>query len=167
MYYGDATYSPKEALAMEALGEVLTIKLIEQIRENESAVYGISANGSMSKVPYGSFNFGINFPCGPDNAERLAENCIKELQKIIDNGPEAKDVAKYKEAEILEFKEKSKENRTWTSVFTKAYRNGSSADDVLEYESKVNALTAKEIQDVAKKYLTKDKVVAILMPEKK
>ncbi|RZK09880.1 MAG: insulinase family protein, partial [Flavobacterium sp.] len=45
MFYGDAEYSPKEALAMQALGEVLTIKLIEELRENESGVYGVSARG--------------------------------------------------------------------------------------------------------------------------
>jgi zinc protease len=34
-------------------------------------------------------------------------------------------------------------------------------------EEKINSVTAKEIQDVAKKYLTKDKVIGILMPETK
>ena len=36
------------------------------------------------------------------------------------------------------------------------------ADD----EEKVNAVTAKEVQDVAKKYLTKDRAIGTLMPEK-
>jgi zinc protease len=43
MFYGDAKYSAKDAMSMQALGEVLTIKLIEQLRENESGVYGVSA----------------------------------------------------------------------------------------------------------------------------
>jgi zinc protease len=38
---------------------------------------------------------------------------------------------------------------------------------VLQTEEKINAITAKDIQDVAKKYLTKDKVIAMLMPETK
>jgi zinc protease len=36
----------------------------------------------------------------------------------------------------------------------------------LKFEEKVNAITAKEVQEVAKKYLTKDKVIGMLMPEK-
>lgn len=104
LYYGDTTYSTKEASAMKALGEVLTIKLIEELRENESGVYGVGASGSMSKVPYGSYNFSISFPCGPENAEKLTTSALKELQKIIDNGPVAKDVTKFKEAELLEYK---------------------------------------------------------------
>ncbi|MCW4469342.1 insulinase family protein [Flavobacterium sp. MFBS3-15] len=165
MYYGDATYSPKEALAMQALGEILTIKLIEELRENESGVYGVNARGSMGKVPNGSYNFNISFPCGPDNAEKLTESALRELQKIIDNGPEAKDLAKYKEGELLDYKKDIKENNYWLSYFTRAYTNGTSAEEIFKVEEKINALTAKEVQDVAKKYLTKDKVIGMLMPE--
>ncbi|MGX7667096.1 M16 family metallopeptidase [Flavobacterium pedocola] len=166
MYYGDAQYSAKEAFAMQALGEILTIKLVEQLRENESGVYGVNARGSMSKVPYGYYNFNIMFPCGPDNAEKLTTSALNELQKIIANGPEAKDLAKFKEAEVQEFKKESKENKFWLSNFTRSFTNDQSAEEVLKFEEKVNALTAKEVQEVAQKYLTKDKVVGMLMPEK-
>ena len=165
MFYGDATYSAKEALAIQALGEVLTIKLIEELRENESGVYGVSARGSMNKVPNGAYNFTIGFPCGPENAEKLTASALNELQKIIDEGPQEKDLIKFKEGEILDFKKESKENKFWLSNFTKAYVSGVSVEDVLQFEDKVNALTAKEIQEVAKKYLTKDKTIGILMPE--
>jgi zinc protease len=166
MYYGDAAYSPKEALAMDALGEVLTIKLIEELRENESGVYGVSARGSMSKIPNGSYNFNISFPCGPENADKLTESALRELQKIIDNGPQAVDVTKYKEAELLDYKKNIKENRYWLSNFSRSYLNGTSPDEILKTEEKINAITAKDIQDVARKYLTKDKVIGMLMPEK-
>jgi zinc protease len=165
MFYGDAAYSPKEAIAMTALGEVLTIKLIEELRENESGVYGVSARGSMNKVPYGSYNFNIGFPCGPENAEKLIASALAELDKIIKNGPEEKDVNKYKEAEALEYKKKMKENRYWMTNFTKSFTNGSSPEDILVASENVKAVTAKEIQDVAVKYLSKDKTIGILMPE--
>ncbi len=73
---------------------------------------------------------------------------------------------KFKEAEIQDFRKESKENRFWLSNFIRSYSNEQSAEEVLKFEEKVNALTAKEVQEVAKKYLTKDKVVGMLMPEK-
>ncbi|MGH2664458.1 M16 family metallopeptidase [Flavobacterium sp.] len=166
MYYGDAVYSPKEAMALQALGEVLTIKLIEELRENESGVYGISARGSMNKVPNGAYNFTIGFPCGPENAEKLSASALRVLQQIIEKGPEEKDLAKYKEAELLDLKKNSKENRFWLSNFTRSFINEESADEVLQSEEKINAVSIKDIQEVAKKYLTKDKVIGMLMPEK-
>ena len=165
MYYGETPYSTKEATAFTALGEVLSIKLIEELRENESGVYGVSARGSMNKIPYGSYSFNIGFPCGPENAEKLTASALNQLQKIIDNGPEEKDVNKYKEAEALEYKKKMKENRYWMTNFTKAFVNGANVEDILIASENVKAVTAKDIQDVAKKYLTKDKTIGILMPE--
>lgn len=167
MYYGDAQYSPKEAMALEALGEILTIKLVEQLRENESGVYGVNARGSMNKVPYGSYRFNISFPCGPDNAEKLTASALGELQKIIEKGPEAKDLAKFREGELLDYKKTIKENRTWLSALKNSYTEGTSAEDILVYEAKINEITEKDIQNVAKKYLTKDKVIGMLMPETK
>ena len=167
MFYGDAPYSAKEAVAMTALGEVLTIKLVEELRENESGVYGVNARGSMSKVPYGSYNFNISFPCGPENAEKLTASALAELDKIIKNGPDEKDVNKYKEAEALDYKKKIKENRYWMTNFTRSFTNGSSPEEILTASDKVKEVTAKDIQDVAAKYLSKDKVIGILMPEAK
>lgn len=165
MYYGDAVYSSNDAVAMTALGEVLTIKLVEELRENESGVYGVSARGSMSKIPYESYGFNISFPCGPENAEKLTASALAELDKIVKNGPEEKDVNKYKEAEALEYKKKIKENRYWLTNFTRSFMNGSNPEEILTASEKVKAVTAKEIQEVAKKYLTKDKAIGVLMPE--
>ena len=165
MFYGETKYDTKEAFALKALGEVLTIKLIEELRENESGVYGISARASMNKIPYGSYNFSINFPCGPENAEKLVESSLRELNKIIANGPEQKDVDKFKESAKLEYKENLKVNNFWMSVLKKSYTDQENSEESLEFEDKLNALTAKEIKEVAKKYLSKDKVIGILMPE--
>lgn len=165
-FRGDTKYDAKEDLAMQALGEILTIKLIEEVREKESGVYSISASGGMNKMPYGSYRFTISFPCGPENADRLTESALRELKKIVDNGPEAKDLAKYKEAELQDFKKSIKENGTWLSNLTDSYYNNENPEDILNYENKVNALTSKEVQAVAKKYLSKDKIIGVLMPEK-
>lgn len=166
-FTGETTYDAKEALALSALGEVLTIKLVEELRENESGVYGVGANGSMGKLPYGSYNFQISFPCGPENAEKLTESALRELNKMIAEGPSQKDLDKYKEGEILDNKKDLKENKTWLSSLSSSYLNDTNPERILTYEDRVKALTVKELQDVAKKYLTKNKFIAILMPETK
>ncbi|HSD09289.1 M16 family metallopeptidase [Flavobacterium sp.] len=166
-YYGYTKYSGKEALALKALGEILAIKLTEELRENESEVYGINTQGSINKIPAGKYNFTIGFPCGPENVEKLIASALKELQKITDNGPEDKDLKKFKEAELLEYKKNSKENWFWLNNFTGSFINGESAEEVFNTEAKINKITAKDIQKVAQKYLTKDKTIGILMPETK
>ena len=53
----------------------------------------------------------------------------------------------------------------WMNSLVKNQLDGSDKYDVLSYQDKVKALTVKDLQDVAKKYLTKGRVVAMLMTE--
>jgi zinc protease len=167
LFYGETEYDQKEATAMDALGEILTIKLIENIREGESGVYGIGARGGISKQPYGNYNLSIQFPCGPENAEKLANASLDEVQKIIDNGPTTEDLEKYKKAELLDYEENLKKNDWWINQMTSAFYNEMSAERALSYKDRVNAVTAEDVQTVASKYLSGDKYIAILMPEEK
>ncbi|KOY88115.1 peptidase M16 [bacterium 336/3] len=165
--YGDIAYNEKDILPLKATSEILQIKLTERLRETESGVYTVRATSTLNKVPYGNYSINVSFPCGPDNAEKLLESALAEIKKIADNGPEAKDVAKFKEMMLLDYKKNMKENKYWLDNLTKSYKNGSNHEGLLNEEAAINALTAKDIQDVAKKYFTKDKVIGILMPEKK
>lgn len=165
MYYGETNYDSNEAYLLKAVGDILTIKLTEVIREQESGVYTVNARGSMNKVPYGSYNFTISFPCGPENTEKLITASLTELNKIIANGPTQVDLDKFKQAEILDYKKQIKENRYWMSNFIRSFNNSSNPEDILEVETKINAVTLAQVQEVAKKYLSKDKIVGVLMPE--
>ncbi|MDF2554016.1 MAG: insulinase family protein [Chryseobacterium sp.] len=165
VYTGEAPYNEKDALALEALGEVATIKVIEKLREDESGIYGGGARGYMGKVPYNSYSFSISFPCGPENADKLTKSAIAELQKLIDKGPDQKDLDKYKEGEYNDDKTNMKDNMYWMNALTKNQLDGSDKYEILNYQDKVKALTVKDLQDVAKKYLTKNRIVATLMPE--
>lgn len=162
---GETPYDAKESYYLSSLGEILSIKLIEKLREEESGVYGVGARGGLSKVPYGSFNFSISFPCGPENVARLKEAAIAEVHKIIKEGPTDKDLAKIKEAQLLKRKENLKQNRFWLrNLRAKDYQKRT-IEDNSTYEEKVNALTKDNIHAVAKKYLSKGYITGIHLPE--
>ncbi|MDR6527552.1 zinc protease [Chryseobacterium rhizosphaerae] len=164
-YSGETPYSEKEAFALSALGEVATIKVLEKLREDESGIYGGGASGGLSKVPYSSYSFSINFPCGPENVDKLMKSALAELQKLIDQGPEQKDLDKYKEGEYNEYKTSLKDNGFWLQGIAQNQVDGSDPYAILNYQDKVKLLTVKDLQDVAKKYLSKGRNIAVLMPE--
>jgi zinc protease len=165
LIYGDTKYDKEEAVLMKVLGEALTIKLVEELRENESGVYGVSASGSIRKLPAGSYNFSISFPCGPENAQKLTQSALNELDKMIKNGPTQKDLDKVKEAARLEHKKNLKENRFWMTQLKKEYTDDADLDNLNDFEENLNKITVEKLKAVANKYLTKDKVIATLMPE--
>lgn len=159
-------YDEVNKLAVKALGEVLTIKLVEQLREEESGVYGVGAKGSLRKRPYSKVNFSISFPCGPENVDKLSAAALAEVKKLKVDGIQTKDLDKVKETLLVDHKEKLKTNRFWVEALLAAKRNESDPNRILEYEKKVNALTEAELQEIAVKYLDDNYFHAILMPEK-
>ncbi|SHG42582.1 M16 family metallopeptidase [Winogradskyella jejuensis] len=162
---GETQYDVDEARAFNALAEALSIKLIEKLREEEGGVYGAGARGSISKIPYGSYNFSISFPCAPENVDKLIDASIAEVQKLIDNGPTDEDLDKVKKAKLLSRKDQLEQNRFWLNVIRSADYNKSDINNVLKYEENINALTKKDLQNVAQKYLTKGYLRAVLLPE--
>ncbi|WP_121666095.1 M16 family metallopeptidase [Mesonia aquimarina] len=164
-YQGETKYDKKEAFALKTLGEILTIKLVEKLREEEGGVYGVGARGSISKTPYGWYSFSISFPCGPENVDKLKKAAIKEVEKLVEEGPTEKDLAKVKESQILERKEELKENKFWINTLKDADYEDEDAENVFEFEKSVNSLTPKYLQKVAKKYLTDGYILGIHNPE--
>lgn len=165
-YHGPTEYNEKEDHALKSLGEVLSIKLIEKLREEEGGVYGVGARGNINKIPYGWYSFNISFPCGPENVEKLTAATLAEVDKLVKEGPTDEDMAKIKEAQLLEYKEDLKDNRFWLRTLRNADFQGMDAKKMLAFETTVANLTKEDLHNVAKKYLTQGYIIGIQNPEK-
>ncbi len=165
-FQGETDYNRKESHALSSLGEILSIKLIEKLREEEGGVYGVGARGYINKIPYGWFSFNISFPCGPENVDKLKNVALDELKKIIENGPTDKDLDKIKEAQLLDHKENLKKNRYWINVLKNADYQKDDINNLLSHEEFISSITKDDIQNVAKKYLTTGYILGIHNPEK-
>lgn len=165
-YQGEADYNDKDALIFDFIGEVVGIKLTEKLREKESGVYSAGARSSMRKVPYGSYSFSIGFPCAPENVDKLKDISIAEVESLIKNGPSKEDLEKAKKAMINDHKEDIKKNRFWLSTLQGLDFSKNNPDNIFNFEERVNAITTKDVQKLAKKYLSKGHILGILNPEK-
>ncbi len=166
LWNGETEYDEEDDLAINALGEILTIKLVEVLREKESGVYGVGARGNMSKIPYESYSFSISFPCGPENVEKLTDAAINQVQEIKANGPSKEDLAKVKETFRLQRKEKLKENKFWIDQLEKADSENYDLSEMKDFNNMVEELEADDIQKMAEKYLKDNYLLGVLMPEK-
>jgi len=163
-----APYDAKDKYLLQSLGDVLSIKLIENLREEKSGVYGVGARGSMSKLPDGKYRFSIGFPCGPENVDKLIEAAMTEVEKIKTDGPTQEDVDKTKETQRLDYKENLEKNRYWLSKLQSAWENQGNPDKILKVQEMIDALDIESLRAIANKYLKDDaKIQVVLMPEEK
>ncbi len=166
-FTGETTYTQEAALHLQALIEILNIKLIETLREELSGVYGAGANGNMSKIPYGNYSISISMPCGPENVDKLIKATFDEIQKLKDNGPLDADLAKVKETWLQKYREDLKDNGYWLNKLQQLMEVGGTPGDILTGEKRINAITTKEVKDAASRYFKTDNYVqVVLYPEK-
>src|SRR5690606_13276964 len=95
VFSGFYEYNEDNNNQIQALGEVLQIKLIERLRELESGVYSLGARAGYSKFPKNRYSFTVSFGCGPENVERLIAATLDEIEKIKTKGADASDVDKF------------------------------------------------------------------------
>lgn len=163
---GEAPYSDEEQFKIQALVEVMNIKIIETLREELSGIYGGGMYGTMNKFPYNNYSFGVSIPCGPENVDKLIAATIAEIEKMKTNGPSAEDLNKVKETWKQQYLVNIKDNNYWAQQIIQSIQNGSDPRRILTFEERVNALTPRDIQTVAKKYLdTNSYAQFVLNPE--
>jgi len=165
LYKGETTYNAKEALAMKTLGDILSIKMVEKLREEAQGVYSPRVYARMSDGIYDSYSLNISFGCGPENTEKLKAIALQEVAELIANGPSEKDLNKAKEGHLVSRKEQLKKNKFWLSKIGDADFDKKDINKILDFESAVKAMTVKEIQELAKKYLSNGAIVGTLLPE--
>jgi len=166
VFSGTYKYESKTNFAMQMLAEILSIKLVEQIREEKSGVYGIGANTQLMKLPTERYLFNVSFPCAPENVEDLTQSVLNEIEKIRKSGVEEKDLKKVLETMRREHELDLRKNEIWQSVLEEAHRYGYGAENFLKYNELAQKITSKDIRRVAKKYLNgKNYIRLVLKPE--
>eukprot|EP01030_Chromulinospumella_sphaerica_P009689 gene9689-9498_t len=128
-YSGEVPYSEDLEMRAEALAEVLNIKVIEEMREKMGAIYG------------GGFR------------DKLLAATDAEIKKLIEKGPEQKDVDKVKSQWHEKYVINVKKNEYWLERMEMVLYWGRDKDRVLKYESYVEKLTPADIQATAKELL--------------
>lgn len=160
-FSGPTAFGLEKSQQFSYLGEVLTIKLIETLREEIGGVYGVGARGSLARIPEEAFSFSISFPCSPDNVDKLTEAVWEEIRKIQENGPEDIDLQKVRETKRISLEENLKRNGFWHGQISAAITGEMPLDTVLGAKERILGVTAQQIQEIARTYLVKDNLLEI------
>lgn len=163
---GETPFSLEEQFKIQALVEVMNIRIIETLREEMSGIYGGGMYGALNKYPYSSYSFGVTLPCGPENVDELIAATLGEIEKIKKEGPSEADLNKVKETWKQQYLVNMKDNGFWARHLIQSEELNTDPSRILTYEKRVDALTPKDVQAMAKKYLEKDNYAQfVLNPE--
>ncbi|GGB29238.1 M16 family metallopeptidase [Mucilaginibacter rubeus] len=168
VFSGDYDYNEANNIQVDALEEVLNIKLIERLREQESGVYAPGVRAGYHKIPGGRYTFTISFGCAPENVDKLINATMEEIAKIKQNGALPADIQKFVAEEARSTQQQLKQNVFWAGYLASTSQNGENPDQILGHVSSLEQITPQSTKDAANKYLSgKNLIKLILMPEKK
>ncbi len=166
MYNAEVPYTESLDLQADMVGQILTIKVLEQIREQMGAMYSGGMSGDMTKFPYPHFTIQGGFPCGPENVEPIVKKADEEIADIRTKGPEQKDLDKVKLAITEKRKESLKTNGYWSDQLERVLFWDFSKDFFLNYDKEMAKVTAADIKGTAGKMFSGSSLVGVLNPEK-
>jgi len=167
VFSGDYDFSADNNLQVDALNEILNIKLIERLREKEGGVYAPGVRANLVKIPNQRYSIIVYFGCAPANVEKLINATMEEINKIKQNGPEAVDIQKFVAEETRSTEVQLKENSFWAAHLSASSQNGEDPDAVLHHIQDLNKVTVQSVKDAANKYLSGSNLIKlILLPEK-
>ncbi len=167
IFSGDAKFNYEDDLKLGMLAEVINIKITEQLREAMSGIYYGGMSGRLQQRPYEHYNISIGFPCAPEHVDTLTKALFVIIKDIQQNGIDTSYLKKVKANIKQQYAAQIKTNDYWLSNLTNSFIDKQDPDWILKYNEKAQAITPKDIQDAAVKYLnTNDYIKAVLMPEK-
>ena len=161
-FSGEAPYSEAEQMRLNAMLEVMNIKIIEVLREKLALIYGGGVSGGLNRIPYGSYRVTLTVPTGPDNVDKVIAAAFGEIDLLKTRGPSVADLNKVKENWIQTHRKALRENGYWMGRLTSSVLQDADAASILHYEARVNALSTEDVKNAARRYFDMQHYVQVV-----
>jgi len=166
-FTGPIDFTEQNRFDLQALVDLVRIKIIETLREKMSGTYSPGIMSSSTKIPLPQYTITTFFSSSPENIESLSRAVFATIDTLQRNGPSQVDVNKVKEELIRGHEVELKQNAYWMSYILAKDQNGEDvASAQAQYDAMIKKLTAAQVQQAAKQFFNmKNYVRVVLVPE--
>lgn len=161
-YNGRFDYERGNRFRIAMICDILEIRLRESLREESGGVYAVGAFPNMSRWPNSTYDVFINFGCAPERVNDLISQAIAVVDKFRQDGPTAVELSKVKEMHLRERETNLKTNQFWLGSLQSRYLNREDPLTIPQENKLVEAVTAGELQDAARRYFDGSNLVRII-----
>ena len=162
-FTGPFIWSRQNRYDFNAMLEVLRIKLREVLREDKGGVYGVSVEGTPSRIPRQTYHITIGFGCSPERLNELVALTLQQVDSLKIKRVDPVYLAKVKELERRDHEVNLKENRWWLNTLYSVAEGNSKLEAIPSYNTLVDHLTDEAIQSAARRYFDMNNFVKIVL----
>ncbi len=162
MQGGEFNYSARERMLLSFINDILDVKYIQTVREQEGGTYGVSVQTNMSQQPVATYRLMAYFTCAPERVDELTAIIHQQIALMSDEGPTQVEIDNVIENKLKERAEQVKENRFWLRGLKFLYENNQNNLNSDEYTKLVRSITTKDVQEATKKYYSGKNLIEII-----
>ena len=154
MASGDYEFSAVNNLYLKALGEILQMRLLKELREAEGEVYSPSIQTLYNKEPKNRYAMIVNFGCEPKNADHLIDLVEKEMKKVITSGVTKDEIEKFKAAYSKNLDLALKNNGFWLTYLSSQFQNHEDIYEITKAKSNLDKVNESNLKTAAQIFLS-------------
>jgi zinc protease len=155
-----------EPYLVNAMVELIELRLREKIREQMGASYGIGVFCSQRNDPSRSYIGGISFGCEPTRAEELADLVIRELKALGETPASETDLVKLREGFSRSRETALKTDDFWHETLEANVIRGDESAGYSRTEKVLSGINPEAMLRLIRRYFdTTNYVTGILLPE--
>lgn len=162
-FHGEMQYDINSRLELSAISNILSTKLLEEIREKESGVYTIGAYPRSKQFPSPGYNIVLFFSSDPERREELTEKAFAIINSLKEDGISEKDIRTVIEKERREYETNLRENSYWRNILKQVQENAISHEEFLKYGEKINNINIESMQNAAKKFFDMNNYFSVIL----
>ena len=157
---------PVEAMKLELLEKVMRIELIETIRERLGKAYSPAADSQTTRTWRGYGTFGVAASVNLADLPATRAAILAAVADLRDHPVSPDTLQRAREPMLEALDNDLKSNRSWLSLVDRAQTQPDRIDRQLKARARLSALTAADVQAMARTYLTPDRAVEVdVLPE--
>ncbi len=153
VFQGKHHYSARHNMTLRVLEDLLELRLLARLREQEGGVYTPSVQASASKLPTGRYSCTILFNCAPANADKLVAATLDEIQTLATRGPAPDDLAKVLAEQRADLARQGSTNGYWLGYLLGQYQNHEPLAARLAQLRLLASITPADARRAARRYL--------------
>ena len=166
MFFADTGLDELETHRLRAATRILQMRLREVLREELGGTYSVGVRYSDTSPQPGYGTTSVQFGSSPENAERLTNVVMEELDRLRREGPSETDVQVVKETEKRGLESSILQNGYWLNSLQAMHLLERDPRSILGRVERAESLSKENIHAVVRKYFPPDRyTIVTLMPE--
>ena len=155
-----------QKLAASFLGQVLSTRFLDKIREEMGAAYSVQASCGVGRAHLKEYRatLQIVLPVKPEMCDESLRVVDEIIEDLIANGVKDEELNKIKEHELKNLDESERLNGAWLRWFRTYMEDG--VDNYTNMKQSIQNISSKDLTKIAKQILSaKNKATIVMMPE--